>query len=83
MSVEWGKVRCSTLAGSCIGCKKLDLPKRCVANERSSLFCQSNNKEEKGFITLSPGAHVIKPYKTKVRAPLWWAPTLLTEIRLA
>jgi hypothetical protein len=59
------------------------LPKRGVDDERSSLFCQINNKEEKGFITLATGAHLMKPYKTKVNAPLWWAPTLLTEIRLA
>jgi hypothetical protein len=31
------------------------LPKSCVFDERSSLFCQSYNKEEKSFMTLSPG----------------------------
>jgi hypothetical protein len=55
-------------SGGILHClQKLNLPKRCVADECSSLFCQSNNKEEKGFITLATGAPVIKPYKTKVR----------------
>jgi hypothetical protein len=54
-------------SGELLHCsQKLDLPKSCVFDEHSTFFAKTTTKNIK-VSKHWQGAHVMKPYKTKVR----------------